>query len=177
MSHIWKNNNAVHQRFLPLPLKHPVSHLVLADWELSLVIPRGMVPLLQSSTFLYRRKLVLLTRLYNCVYVQRYQISWFPSVDRESLWLSYVPRWWSAQALYLCLPDSYSIKLLKETNQSICFRLELMLACTYSWAMWFPLLHGELPVHSSCLKRPLVLGGGSSGHIKELLKSVLLYLH
>lgn len=52
-----------------------------------------------------------------------------------------------------------------------------MLACTYSWAMWFPLLHGELPVHSSCLKRPLVLGGGSSGHIKELLKSVLLYLH
>lgn len=60
-------NNNVHQRFLPLPLKHPVSHLVLADWELSLVIPRGMVPLLQSSTFLYRRKLVLLTRLYNCI--------------------------------------------------------------------------------------------------------------
>lgn len=75
------------------------------------------------------------------------------------------------------LSDSYSIKLLKETNRSICFRLELMLACTYSWAMWFPLLHGELPVHSICLKRPLVLGGGSSGHIKELLKSVLLYLH
>lgn len=48
---------------------------------------------------------------------------------------------------------------------------------TWSWAMQLPLLHGELPVHSSCLRRPLVLGGGSLGHIEELLKSVLLYLH
>lgn len=159
MSHIWKNNNAVHQRFLPLPLKHPVSHLVLADWELSLVIPRGMVPLLQSSTFLYRRKLVLLTRLYNCVYVQRYQISWFPSVDRESLWLSYVPPWWSAQALYLCFTWLLQHKVTKRNQPEHLLQarvddgLYLQLGHVVSPSPWGIACAQQLPQETSCLGR------------------------
>ena len=157
--------NAAHQRFPTLLLKHSVTWcLTNTGWgclELSLVIPRRMVPVLWSSTLLFSMEgnWLLLTRLYNCVCVQKHLISWSPSIDRESLW-DWAMYNHGVGGLYKpCTsvwPDSlqHKSKLLKGTNQSICFKLELMLACAWSWVMWLPLIYGELPVDSSCLMRP-----------------------
>lgn len=151
-----KNNNAVPT---PSPEAPSWSLGVGWPWELSLVIPKRMVPLLQSSTFLYRRKLVLLTRLYNCVYVQRHQISWFPSVDRESLWLSYVPQWWSVQALYLCFTWLLQHKVTKRNQPEHLLQawvgvgLYLELGHVASPSPWGIACAQQLPRETSCLGR------------------------